>query len=220
MVVTRWNSMWWINLLEWTVNPFQSSRISQLQDFYWLSFEDMFDTDIMAIKWVKPEDLDYILENRELEFAKKSTVWFELRDVQWKEEYKKLQEYYGFSLEYTQDTDKLVKLWMEAKDILYITGKDIDKKNEPVWTDELKMVDEKDVNKGEDVIIDNIVFDSETKEEIWYVTKQAEQSGDIGGIELLDEISELREQYKKEFGKYPSSQMKLETLKKKLWVTS
>ena len=82
----------------------------------------------MIIKWVKADELEYIERNRDTEFSKKSTVGFELRDVQWDEKFKKLQQFYGFTLADTQDTEKLVRLWMTQKDILYITGKDVDKK--------------------------------------------------------------------------------------------
>lgn len=194
MVTWRWNAMGGVNILEWTVNPFQSSQISKLQDFYGLSFEDMFNKDIMVIKWVTAEDLEYIENNRETEYAKKSTIWFEMRDVINDDKFKQLQQFYGFTMEQTQNTDELIKLWLSNKDILYITGKDLDKK-EKGWVVQ-------SVKSNED--IDKV---------------QAEQSGDIGGIELSDEINELREQHKKEFGKYPSSKMRLETLKAKLWVT-
>jgi hypothetical protein len=173
----------------------------------------------MKKKWVKKEDLEYIKENREVEFAKKPTEWFELRDVQWKEKYKKLQQFYGFSLKDTQDTDKLLKLGMNNEDILYITWKDLDEKK----TSKSKEVFKKIVKEAQDEVI------AEMKKDLWWVSPIAlwskwtpeiedAKEAEIGGIELLDEISELREQYKKEHWKYPSSQMKLETLKKKLWV--
>jgi len=233
MVITRWNSMGGINLLEWTVNPFQTSNVSKLQDFYGLSYEDLYNDWEMIIKWVKSDEIKYIKENRETEFVKKSTEWFELRDVQWDEKYQKLQQYYGFDLSDTQDTEKLVRLWMTQKDIMYITGKDIDKLTKAVdkiwdktmtemtedkkWDEEIAKITHKEVNgeKVPNLPTDEISDDKKWDEEI---IKQTEQGGDIDVLEMVDTADELREQHKKQFWKYPSKNIKLSTLKKKLWL--
>jgi len=200
MVIWRWNAMVGVNLLEWTVNPFQSSNISKLQDFYWLSFEELYDEDIMKIKWVKKEELDYIKENRDIEYAKKSTVWFELRDVQGDEKFKKLKDFYWFTLADTQDTDKLIQLGLSSKDILYITWKDIDK----LWDEEIeKWGVVKSVKSNDDIT-------------------QIEQGGDIDDeLDYTDDNvteEDMREEYKFKFWKKAPHNMKLETLKAKLWT--
>jgi len=85
MVVTRASSMagGGINLLEWTVNPFQSSEVSKLQDFYWLTYEDLFDGSAMEQKSVPKDKIEYILENRDVQFIKKPTKGYELRKGEW-----------------------------------------------------------------------------------------------------------------------------------------
>jgi len=200
MVIWRWNAMGGVNLLEWTVNPFQSSNISKLQDFYWLSFEELYNEDIMKIKWVKKDDLNYIKENRDIEYAKKSTVWFELRDVQGDEKFKKLKDFYWFTLADTQDADKLIQLGLNSKDILYITWKDIDK----LWDEEIeKWGVVKSVKSNDDIT-------------------QIEQSGDIDDeLDYTDDNvteEDMREEYKFKFWKKAPHNMKLETLKAKLWT--
>ena len=200
MVIWRWNAMGGVNLLDWTINPFQSSNISKLQDFYWLSFEELYNEDIMKIKWVKKDDLSYIKENRDIEYAKKSTVWFELRDVQGDEKFKKLKDFYWFTLADTQDADKLIQLGLSSKDILYITWKDIDK----LWDEEIeKWGVVKSVKSNDDIT-------------------QMEQSGDIDDeLDYTDDNvteEDMREEYKFKFWKKAPHNMKLETLKAKLWT--
>ena len=209
MVITRWNSMGGINLLEWTVNPFQTSTISKLQDFFGLSYEDLFDVDTMKDKWVKAKEIEYIVENRDLEFAKKSTIGFELRDVQGDEKFQKLQNFYGFTLEDTQDTEKLVRLWMSQKDILYITGKDVDKKEAIIDA-------EKVLDKASEIINAEKVSDDKKWDE--EITKQTEQGWDIVVPTENEYMQSLRDKHKEKFGKYPSKNIKKETLIKKLWV--
>jgi hypothetical protein len=82
----------------------------------------LFDEDAMLKKGIKTEELDYIIENRDIEYAKKSTVGFELRKgVFGSDKFKKLQEFYGFSMKATQDVEELKKLGVSKEDIFYIT---------------------------------------------------------------------------------------------------
>ena len=113
-----------INFLENTLNPFQNSRIRQIQDFYWASYEDLWNEDKMKSLWFKKEDIEYSLANRDKEFALKSTEAFELREwVTNTERFKKLVEFYWFTLKDTQDIEILKKYWLNDDDIFFITWK-------------------------------------------------------------------------------------------------
>lgn len=150
MVVTRANAFagWGINLLEWTVNPYNTSEISKLQDFYWLSYEELFDTEAMKNKDVPEDKIEYIVENRETQFAKKSTKGYELRKwVMQTERYKKLQEFYGFTLDDTQDIDVLLKMWIEAEDVEFITGKEVKKTTKKEDTTDVNVDELRELHK-------------------------------------------------------------------------
>lgn len=129
MVVTRNNAFSWVQILEWTTNPFKTTELTRLQDFYWISYEDFFNEKVLVAKWVKTEEIEYIKENRETEYSKKRTVGYELRKwVFESDKFKKLQEFYWFTIWDTQDVEILKKYWVSDEDILYITWKDISKK--------------------------------------------------------------------------------------------
>lgn len=120
-----------LNFLENTLNPFQSSKIRQLQDFYWATYEDLWNRDKMKALWFKDEDIEYAINNKDKEFALKSTEWFELREwVTKTERFIKLVEFYGFTLRDTQDIDKLKSYWLNDDDIFFITWKKEEKKEE------------------------------------------------------------------------------------------
>ena len=192
-----------INLLEGCVNPFQSSKLSKLQEFYWLSFEDLFDMNVLVAKKVKEIDIEYITENKDIEYAKKSTIWFELRkNAMWTPEFKRLQDFYGFTLADTQKVDTLKRLGMSDKDILFITGK---KATEDTPANSDRLWDE---------VIEDIIEDKKKAEK-----KMIEQSWDLP-YNWVDEMDNLRNEYKNKFGKFPSKMIKIETLKKKLWMKS
>jgi len=155
MVVTRASSMagGGINLLEWTVNPFQSSEVSKLQDFYWLTYEDLFDGSAMEQKSVPKDKIEYILENRDVQFIKKPTKGYELRKgVMDSKKFKQLQDFYGFSLDDTQDIELLRKKGVADEDIEFITGKTLTKpkpkptpKYAEVEADDTQVVDTDDL---------------------------------------------------------------------------
>lgn len=120
-----------ISFLDPKVNPFQTSEIRRIQEFYWISYEDLSSVEKMKSFWLKQWEIDYCLENKDKEFALKSTEWFELRDwVLNTERFKKLQEYYGFTLQDTQSIEVLKTYWLTDDDIDYITWRDLQVKKE------------------------------------------------------------------------------------------
>ena len=122
-----------IQFLDPSTNPFQVSNISKLQEFYWAKYEDLWDKAKLMSLWMKDNEIEYCLQNKDKEFALKSTKWFELREwVLSTDKYKKLQEFYWFTLQDTQDIKSLEKYWLSNDDIFYITGIDISPK-QPVW---------------------------------------------------------------------------------------
>ena len=120
-----------INFLDPSTNPFQQSEIRRLQDFYGATYEDLWDKDKLKDLWMKKEEIEYCLENRDKEFSLKSTEWFELREwVTTTKRFIKLQEFYWFTLHDTQSIDALKWYWLEDDDIEFITGKTLSKPKE------------------------------------------------------------------------------------------
>lgn len=116
-----------INFLNPRTNPFQTSEIRRIQDFYWIKYEDLSSVEKMKWFWLKQSEIDYCLENRDKEFALRSTEWFELRDwILWTDRFRKLKEYYGFTLQDTQSIDKLKTYWLKEEDIDFITWRDLE----------------------------------------------------------------------------------------------
>jgi len=113
-----------INFLDPKVNPFQTSEIRRIQDFYWVDYLDLDNATKLKSLWLKEEEIKYCLENKDKEFALKSTEWFELREgVTTTERFKKIQDFYWFSLKDTQDVEKLKSYWVSIEDIEFITWK-------------------------------------------------------------------------------------------------
>ena len=109
------------------VNPFQTSEIRRIQDFYWVKFEDLWNETVLRSFWLKENEIKYCIDNKDKEFAIKSTEWFELREwVTTTKEFKRLQDFYGFTLQDTQDIEKLKKFWLKDEDIEFITGRKIE----------------------------------------------------------------------------------------------
>ena len=114
-----------INFLDPSVNPFQTSKIRKLQDFYWASYEDLWNINKMKELWMNDEDIIYCLGNKDKEFAIKSTEWFELREwVMLTERFKKLQKFKRFTLKDTQSIKTLEKYWLNDDDIDFITWRE------------------------------------------------------------------------------------------------
>ena len=109
------------------VNPFQTSEIRRIQDFYWVKFEDLWNETVLRSFWLKENEIKYCIDNKDKEFSIKSTEWFELREwVTTTKEFKRLQDFYGFTLQDTQDIEKLKKFWLKDEDIEFITGRKIE----------------------------------------------------------------------------------------------
>lgn len=128
-----------VQFLDPKTNPFQTSEIRRIQDFYGASYEDLWDKDKLKELWLKAEEIKYCLENKDKEFALKSTEWFELREwVTTTKRFIELQEFYGFTLQDTQDISKLEELGLKDEDIDFITGRELEK-TEEVKTEEVKI---------------------------------------------------------------------------------
>jgi len=128
-----------ISFLDPKVNPFQTSEIRRIQDFYGIRYEDLWKEEILKKYWLKPEEIKYCLDNKDKEFALKSTEWFELREwVLTTERFKKLQEFYGFSLKDTQDIETLRKFKISDDDIEFITWRDLSNKEETKWDNNIE----------------------------------------------------------------------------------
>ena len=109
------------------VNPFPTSEIRRIQDFYWVKFEDLWNETVLRSFWLKENEIKYCIDNKDKEFSIKSTEWFELREwVTTTKEFKRLQDFYGFTLQDTQDIEKLKKFWLKDEDIEFITGRKIE----------------------------------------------------------------------------------------------
>ena len=118
-------------------NLFKESWITKLQEFYWLSFSDLFDEEKLKEKWVKEEDMKYILTNRDVEFARKETEAWEMKANLFKDpKWLKLKAFYGIDEFDIRDTKKLKAKWLKDWDINFITGK----KPEEVKKEEVKEV--------------------------------------------------------------------------------
>ena len=95
-------------ILPGTVNPYVTSGITKLQNFYGLTYEDLFNEDALTDKGVKEEEVQYIKENRDVQHAIKSTEAFILPDgVIKSDRFKEIQEKYGVTLEDTQSEKAL-----------------------------------------------------------------------------------------------------------------
>lgn len=122
-----------IRFLNPEVSPYRTSEIRRIQDFYGVKYEDLANVEKLKQLWLKQEEITYCLENKDKEFALKSTEWFELREwVTNTVKYKKLQEHYWFSLKDTQNVEILKSLWLSIEDIEFITNKKIEVEVEEV----------------------------------------------------------------------------------------
>lgn len=133
-----------LELLNPEANPFQTSEIRRIQDFYGVRYEDLWNQAKLKEIWLKAEEIKYCLENKDREFALKSTEWFELREwVTTTKRFRELQEYYGFTLKDTQSVEVLKTYRLKADDIEFITWipqedwvvetKTIPTKTKPKW---------------------------------------------------------------------------------------
>ena len=103
-----------------------ATRTKELQRFYGIKYEEMWDEDRLVELGVTEDELKEIVSIRGKELAYKDTVGFELGEgVIESEKFKGLQEHYGITLEDTQEESKLKAKGISPEDIAYITGKRI-----------------------------------------------------------------------------------------------
>lgn len=112
------------------------TRTKQLQDFYGIKYEELWDEDKLIELGVKEDEIKEIKEIRGKEYAYKDTVGFEIgKGVLESDRFKKLQEHYGITLEDTQSEEKLAALNVPADDIAFIRGKTLKSKaKKDEWT--------------------------------------------------------------------------------------
>lgn len=112
-----------VELTDGAINLFKSSELTRLQEFYWLTFEDMFSDEIMSLKWVSEKDLEYIKSHREVEFARKETESWEMRKNLFKDpEWKRIKDFYWVNESDIRDVEILKKKWLSEKEIEFIIG--------------------------------------------------------------------------------------------------
>lgn len=113
-----------VELLDGAKDLYSQSEVKRIQVFYWLSFEDLFDEEIMKSKWVNEKDLDYVLNNREREAVIKSKeAWEMKRGLFESSRWKQIKDFYGIAERDIRDVEKMKQMWVVQKDIDFITGK-------------------------------------------------------------------------------------------------
>jgi len=130
-----------VELTEGAKDLYRETGLTKLQEFYGLSFKEMFDEKAMKAKWVKDKDKKYILEHREVEFARRETESFEMRMNLFKEpRWKELKEKYGIHENDIRNEQALRDKWLSNDDIGFIMWQDIkDKAQEDKWEVELSL---------------------------------------------------------------------------------
>lgn len=112
-----------ITLTDEAVNLFKDSGLTKLQEFYGLSFEDMFSDEIMELRKVKPEDLEYIKTHREVEFARKESETWEMKANLFKNpEWIRIKEFYGINESDIRSADILKQKGLKDTEIEFIIG--------------------------------------------------------------------------------------------------
>jgi len=102
------------------------TRTKELQHFYWIKYDELWDEDRLKELWVKEAEIDEIIKIRGKELAYKDTVWFELWEwVLESARFKELQNFYGITLDDTQKEEYLKEKWVKEEDIAFIMGKKI-----------------------------------------------------------------------------------------------
>lgn len=113
-----------VELTDGAKELYMESGITKLQEFYGLSFNDLFDEDSLKKKGVNDKDMEYILSNRDVEFARREKESWEMRQNLFKSpEWKKLSEHYGISERDIRDIEAMKKKGVPQDAIDFITGK-------------------------------------------------------------------------------------------------
>lgn len=112
--------------MDWAKDLMTPTRTKDLQRFYGIKYEELWDEDRLVALGVTDDEIKEIASVRGKELAYKDTVGFELGEgVIESERFKNLKECYGVTLEDTQDESKLKAKGLSDEDIFYITGKRI-----------------------------------------------------------------------------------------------
>lgn len=112
-----------VELTDEARNLFKDSTLTKLQEFYGLSFEDMFSDEIMELKWVSEKDLKYIKTNREVEFARKESETWEMKANLFKDpEWIRIKEFYGVNEGDIRSADILKSKGLKESEIEFIIG--------------------------------------------------------------------------------------------------
>ena len=118
-------SFWNVELLDGAKDLYMQSEVKRIQNFYGLSFEDLFDEEIMKQKWVNTKDLDYVLNNREREAVIKSKeAWEMKRGLFESKRWLELKEFYGIKETDIRNVETLKQAGLSKADIAFITGKE------------------------------------------------------------------------------------------------
>lgn len=100
------------------------TRTKQLQDFYGIKYDELWDEERLKTLWVKDAEIEEIKEIRGKEYAYKDTVGYEVgKWVLESERFKKIQEFYWITIEDIKSEETLAKKWVKADDIAFIKWK-------------------------------------------------------------------------------------------------
>jgi len=127
-----WTTFWKVQLTDWAKELFIDTKLKKIQEYYGLSFEDLFNEEVMLNKWIKKEDLEYVKENREVELATKSKeAWEMKKNLFESKEWIRIKEHYWVTENDIKDLEILKKKWLKEIEINFITWKK--ETTEEVW---------------------------------------------------------------------------------------
>ena len=110
-----------------TIDPFQTSELTKIQDFYGMRYEDMFDTVKMKKLWLKEDELKFVKENRDTMYSIKSTEGIEMREgLEMDKEWSRIKDFYGLSLDDIKTVEWMIKIGLKKDEIQFIKGDGID----------------------------------------------------------------------------------------------
>lgn len=113
-----------IEVSESVKNLYRDSKLTKIQEFYWLSFKELFNKEAMETKGISDEDLEYVLANRDVEFARRDTESWEMRANLFKtKEWKELKDFYGINESDIRNVEVLKSKGLNEEQINFITGK-------------------------------------------------------------------------------------------------
>ena len=126
-------------LLDWAKELYLQTEIKRIQQFYWISFEELFDEKAMKKKGITDKDLDYVLNNRDREAAIKSKEAWEMRkDLFASKRWQELKSFYWITENDIRDVSELKRKWVKDEDIEFIIWKE-EKEEAPAGTEETNL---------------------------------------------------------------------------------